>query len=82
MILISAGFTLLLLPFSLVSNSANGWASAHIIVMIVMGIVGLGAFVVWEKYFAPVMFFPFELLRDRTIMGASLTYAIVFLTTL
>lgn len=81
-ILITAGFTLITLPFSLVSSATHSWESASIIVMIVMGVVSLAAFVVWEKYFAPVQFFPFELLKDRTVLGAALTYFIVFLSTL
>ncbi|OTB02539.1 hypothetical protein M426DRAFT_193241 [Hypoxylon sp. CI-4A] len=80
-ILISAGFTLITLPFSLVSSASHSWESASIIVMIVMGVVGLAAFVVWEKYFAPVKFFPFEFLQDRTFLGAVLSHFIVFLTT-
>lgn len=81
-LLITAGFTLLTLPFSLVSSAANSWQSASIIVMLVMGVVSLVAFGVWEKYFARVQFFPFELLKDRTVLGAAMTYFIVFMTTL
>ncbi|KAK8103183.1 major facilitator superfamily transporter [Apiospora sp. TS-2023a] len=80
-ILITAGFTLITLPFSLVSSATHSWESASIIVMIVMGVVSLVAFGVWEKYFAPVQFFPFELLKDRTVLGAAMTYFIVFLST-
>ncbi|KAK8099422.1 siderophore iron transporter mirb [Apiospora kogelbergensis] len=57
-ILITAGFTLITLPFSLVSSANHSWQSASIIVMIVIGVVSLVAFLVWEKYFAPVQFFP------------------------
>lgn len=81
-ILITAGFTLITLPFSLVSSASHSWESASIIVMIVMGVVSLVAFAVWEKYFAPVQFFPYELLMDRTVLGASMSYFIIFLSTL
>lgn len=81
-ILITAGFTLITLPFSLVSSANHSWQSASIIVMIVIGVVSLVAFLVWEKYFAPVQFFPFALLKDRTVLGAALTYFLVFLSTL
>ena len=67
-LLISAGFTLILLPFSLVSNAIHSWESASIIVMIVMGVVCLAAFAFWERSFAPVQFFPFRLLKDRTVL--------------
>ncbi|XXH02220.1 hypothetical protein Hte_008588 [Hypoxylon texense] len=80
-ILISGGFTLITLPFSLVSSASHSWESASIIVMIVMGVVGLVAFVIWERYFARVRFFPFEFLKDRTFLGAVMSHFVVFMTT-
>ncbi|KAI2622800.1 MFS general substrate transporter [Hypomontagnella submonticulosa] len=80
-ILISGGFTLITLPFSLVSSASHSWQSASIIVMIVMGVVGLAAFVIWEKFFAKVKFFPFEFLKDRTFLGAVMSHFVVFMTT-
>lgn len=50
--------------------------------MIVMGVVGLAAFVIWEKFFAKVKFFPFEFLKDRTFLGAVMSHFVVFMTTL
>jgi hypothetical protein len=82
MILIAAGFSLILLPFSLVQSAGGDWGNAHIIAMIVVGFVCLGLFVAWERFYAPVMFFPFELLKDRTVLGAGLVYFIIFLSTL
>ncbi|KAK6069434.1 siderophore iron transporter mirb [Seiridium cupressi] len=80
MILIAAGFILFLLPFSLVSYSKAGWESPHIIVMIILGLLCLGAFLAWEKYLTPVHFFPFEVLKDRTVVNAALTHALMFMT--
>ncbi|KAI1653979.1 MFS general substrate transporter [Daldinia decipiens] len=80
-ILVSAGFTLILLPFSLVSSASHSWQSASVIVMIVMGVVSLATFAVWERFFARVKFFPFDFLKDRTFLGAVLSYFMVFLTT-
>ncbi|KAI2470798.1 siderophore iron transporter mirB [Annulohypoxylon bovei var. microspora] len=80
-ILISGGFTLITLPFSLVSSTSHSWQSASIIVMIVMGVVGLAAFVIWERFFARVKFFPFEFLKDRTFLGAVMSHFVVFMTT-
>lgn len=82
MVLISAGFIMFLLPFSLVSYSKAGWDSAQVIVLIIMGVVCLVVFLLWEKYLTPVTFFPFELLKDRTVMNAALTHAIMFMTIL
>ncbi|KAJ3518332.1 hypothetical protein NM208_g14552 [Fusarium decemcellulare] len=72
------GWSLLLLPFNLASKAPNGWASGYIIAMIVLGVVLLAAFVVWEKWFAPVPYFPFRLLADRTVLGGCLIYGIMF----
>ncbi|KAI1407683.1 siderophore iron transporter mirB [Hypoxylon sp. FL1857] len=80
-ILISGGFTLITLPFSLVSSASHSWESASIIVMIVMGVVGLAVFAVWERFFARVNFFPFEFLKDRTFLGAVSSHFMVFMTT-
>ncbi|KAI1842131.1 hypothetical protein JX265_005590 [Neoarthrinium moseri] len=80
MTLIAAGFILFLLPFSLVAYSTAGWESPHIIVMIILGLACLAAFLVWEKYFTPINFFPFEVLKDRTVMNAALTHALMFMT--
>ncbi|KAK6951522.1 hypothetical protein Daesc_006043 [Daldinia eschscholtzii] len=80
-IFVSAGFTLILLPFSLVNSASHSWKSASVIVMIVMGVVSLAAFAVWEKFFSRVKFFPFEFLKDRTFLGAVLAYFVVFMTT-
>ncbi|KAI1475353.1 hypothetical protein K445DRAFT_314456 [Daldinia sp. EC12] len=80
-IFVSAGFTLILLPFSLVNSASHSWKSASVIVMIVMGVVSLAAFAVWERFFSRVKFFPFEFLKDRTFLGAVLAYFVVFMTT-
>ncbi|OTA86125.1 hypothetical protein M434DRAFT_82353 [Hypoxylon sp. CO27-5] len=80
-ILISGGFVLINLPFSLVSSASHSWQSASIIVMLVMGVVGLAAFVIWERFFARVNFFPFEFLKDRTFLGAVMSHFVVFMTT-
>ena len=78
----TAGWALLLLPFSLASNTGKGWGSASMIVMIVIGVVCLAAFVAWEKWLAPVQFFPFKYLKERTIIGACLFYGFMFLSVL
>ncbi|KAI0533986.1 MFS general substrate transporter [Xylaria digitata] len=74
------GFVLLLLPFSLSGYAPHGWKTGYIIAMIVLGALLLTAFVLWEKYGAPVQFFPFKYLKDRTIMGACGLYGIMFLS--
>lgn len=70
MLLTTAGFSLVLLPLSLASSSKDKWKSGDIIAMLVVGVICIIAFVIWEKYFAPVQYMPFHYLRDRTILGS------------
>jgi hypothetical protein len=76
------GWGLLLLPFSLAGYAHDGWKTGYIIAMIVLGVALLVAFGIWERFFAPVQYFPFRYLKDRTILGACLVYAFMFLSTL
>ncbi|KAK5173924.1 uncharacterized protein LTR77_002605 [Saxophila tyrrhenica] len=80
MILIIAGWSLLLLPFSLASSSANEWQSASIIAMLVIGFCLLVIFVIWERFFATKSFLPFKLLTDRTVIGSCLTAGTLFIS--
>ncbi|KAI0196369.1 siderochrome-iron transporter MirB [Astrocystis sublimbata] len=80
MLLTIFGFSLLLLPFSLDAYAPNGWATGYIIAMIVLGIVLLAAFVLWEKYLAPVQYFPFKFLKDPTILGACGLYGFMYIS--
>ncbi|KAI0541088.1 siderochrome-iron transporter MirB [Xylaria digitata] len=80
MLLTIFGFSLLLLPFSLVTYAPNGWATGYIIALIVLGVFLLAAFVLWEKYVAPVQYFPFKFLKDPTILGACGIYGVMFIS--
>lgn len=68
MILLSAAFALILIPLTIASKASNGWASPDIIVMIVLGVVCLFSFPVWEsmKQLAPHPLIPLGLLRSRS----------------
>jgi hypothetical protein len=70
MFLVSAGLSLFLLPFSLAGSAPDQWRSAHIIVMLVLGVALLVAFGIVEKWFTPKPFIPFHLLANRTVIGA------------
>ncbi|EKD15090.1 uncharacterized protein L3040_003709 [Drepanopeziza brunnea f. sp. 'multigermtubi'] len=74
LLLIVAGFSLVLLPFSLVSYQREGWESPMIICMLVFGFVSLGLFAAWEKYLAPKTFFPFHLLTNRSVLAACVVF--------
>lgn len=49
MFLCTIGFALLLLPFSLNTLFPEKWAAGGVIAMIVIGVVSLAVFVVWER---------------------------------
>ena len=80
LILLSGGVALFLLPFNLYTLQAKGWRSPLIICLLVFGIVLMIIFAVWEKFFAPVTFIPYSLLLDRTVLGACILSATLFLS--
>ncbi|KAI7884201.1 MFS general substrate transporter [Lichtheimia hyalospora FSU 10163] len=71
----SAGLTVFLLPFNIADSAPNGWATAYIIAMIVVGFVMLIIFILYETFIAPTPLFNFALLSDRTVIGACLLNA-------
>ncbi|KAK4493796.1 hypothetical protein PRZ48_014981 [Zasmidium cellare] len=73
--ILAAGEVLFLLPFSLAEGSGKQWASAHIIVMLVLGFLLLLAFSVVEKY-APVPFAPWKLLASGTLLMVCILNAV------
>jgi MFS family permease len=79
-LLINATFILILLPFSIAAYAPKGWASGYIIAMEVLGVVCGVLFYIWECKFAPVQFLPWKFLKDRTIIGSCLLYAIMFVS--
>lgn len=72
MLLLIAGFSLLLLPLTLAESQVGQWRSARIIVMIVLGGVLCIIFGIYERFFAPKPFIPSHLLTNRTVIGACL----------
>ncbi|KAF2791558.1 MFS general substrate transporter [Melanomma pulvis-pyrius CBS 109.77] len=80
LLLLSTGVAFFLLPFNLYTIQAKGWGSAIIICFLVVGIVLLIAFGVWERFFAPISFIPWKFLQDRTALGACILSLILFLS--
>lgn len=72
LVLICAGLTLFMIPFSLTATEPDGWKSVTIICMIVMGGMLTITFVLYEKFFREKMFFPFEFIKDRSVLGTYL----------
>ncbi|KAI8689598.1 hypothetical protein LRP88_14114 [Fusarium phalaenopsidis] len=80
LLLLSGGMALFLLPFNIYSLQAQGWRAPLIICLLVFGFALIVAFVIWERFFAPVTFIPFSLLRDRTLLGACVIGFVLFLS--
>ena len=81
----SIGVALLLVGLGLVLLALNlsplhGPGSLRVITALVLGLAVMGAFAVWEKRYATVSFMPFSLLRDRTIVGACVLSAVLFMS--
>jgi MFS family permease len=67
-LLLTAGFSCILIPFSLVVREADGWAAAATFVPIIFGVLFLAAFIFWEVKFASHPLFSRKLLRNRAAM--------------
>lgn len=80
LLLISVGFAFFLLPFNLYTMEAKGWGSALIICFLVVGILFIAAFVIWEKSHARVKLTPWGNLRDRTVLGTCIVGFTLFLS--
>lgn len=73
-----AAFVLFLLPFSLASYGRAEYGHASFIAMVVVGILLFPCFYVWERYFARKHFVSYELLRERTVLGACFVAAVTY----
>ncbi|KAL4763470.1 major facilitator superfamily domain-containing protein [Aspergillus foveolatus] len=74
------GMALFLLAFNLYTKQADEWRSPLIICFLIFGGLLIVGFILYERYFAPVTFIPWELLKNRTViftytMAASLYIA-------
>lgn len=68
-ILLIAVFGLILAPFTLAEGEANQWQNAHIIAPVVIGIICVPIWIVWERR-TPYPIVPFHLLKDRAVWAA------------
>ncbi|KAH8675268.1 major facilitator superfamily domain-containing protein [Xylariales sp. PMI_506] len=80
LMLILTGLALFLLSFNIYSYQSKGWKAPIIICFIVIGGLLIIAFGIWEKYFARVKFIPYEILTDRTCLGAFIVSGGVFVS--
>ncbi|KAL5336047.1 major facilitator superfamily domain-containing protein [Aspergillus crustosus] len=77
-VILMAAWILLLLPFSLTSAGRTQYKDATFIAMVVVGFCLLFVFAAWEKWFARVNFINYNLLKQRTVLGASCMAALAF----
>ncbi|KAJ5580338.1 uncharacterized protein N7459_006323 [Penicillium hispanicum] len=76
-LLLMAAFILFLLPFSMATYGRTQYHTATFIAQVVVGFCLFFAFAAWEKWFARTHFIPYQLLRDRTIIGACCLAAVL-----
>lgn len=69
----AGGLSLVLLPLSLAASTTAAWKTPHIIVMIVVGVVTLIVFVVWEVKYAKWPILPMDLFVNRTVIFGSVS---------
>ncbi|TDZ25411.1 MFS siderochrome iron transporter 1 [Colletotrichum orbiculare MAFF 240422] len=62
LILVLAGFVLILLPLIMYAMQAEGWEPPKIIIMIIVGGLLLVVFALWERFVASFHFMPWEVL--------------------
>ncbi|KAJ5359847.1 Major facilitator superfamily domain general substrate transporter [Penicillium concentricum] len=79
-ILITAAFSLILIPFSIATYGPKGWATGYIIAMEVLGVACVPAFYIWERYCSPVQFLPWKYLKEPTIIGSCMLYGVMFIS--
>jgi MFS family permease len=75
MILLSGGFAMLLLPFTLASTSTGKWSTPWLDAMLALGIVFLIALPIYEKFVAKNPVLPIHYFKNLTIMMAALLIA-------
>ncbi|CAG8128411.1 unnamed protein product [Penicillium salamii] len=80
-ILVTAAFALILIPFNIASYAPKGWASGYIIAMEVLGVFCIPAFYLWERYYSPVQFLPWKYLKQPTMIGSCMLYGVMFMST-
>ncbi|EXJ77109.1 hypothetical protein A1O3_10267 [Capronia epimyces CBS 606.96] len=63
----SAALALIVVPITISQTNTGGWGSAHIIAMLVVGVVSAIIFVVWELKWAKYTMLPPAMLKNRTV---------------
>lgn len=77
LLLLLAGVALILLPLTLAASAKNAWENPSILAMLIVGVVCLIAFPLWERSprLAPRAFFPPHLFKNTTVLaGVALAF--------
>jgi hypothetical protein len=70
-VLLVLGLGLTLIPLSLTgARNSDRWDQGSYIAMLVIGVVVVGVFFVWDTKFAKVPFVPFRMIKERTVVAA------------
>lgn len=78
-LLFVAGMALALIPLSLTgSKNSERWSEPSTIVMLVIGVVIIGVFLLWDAKFAKTPFVPFRMIKERTVVAACLLSVLDF----
>ena len=80
LLLIIGAFSLILLPVSLANYQPKVWDSSTVISMLAVGGACLIMFPIYEKLWSRKSFIPFYLLTDRSVVGACLLAAFLFIS--
>ncbi|KAK4222467.1 putative siderophore iron transporter [Podospora fimiseda] len=78
LLLLAAGMAMVLLPLSIYTYQEKEWRSPLIICLLIFGGLLVIAFIVYEKFFAPVNFIPLDMLKRRNVLIPGLTLTLVF----
>lgn len=68
-VLLICVFGFILVPFSIAGGLSSKWGTAKVIAPLVIGILLMPVFIIWEKK-APHPMLPFHLMKDRAVWGA------------
>ena len=80
LVLIMGGLVFFLLPFSLYAYQKDQWHSPLVLCFWIIGILMLVGFALYEKYLAPKTFIPYHLFMNRTVVGANVLAATLFIS--